>query len=61
MNNNLRGRGHGLWPHAEKDADWRDQPADETMIWPSRRGGAVWDIHQGDIGWKAHRYSVGID
>ncbi|MGX1133534.1 hypothetical protein RKD49_005724 [Streptomyces glaucescens] len=31
------------------------------MIWPSRQGGTAWDIHQGDIGWKAHRYSVDVD
>ena len=54
--------------HRRSTADWQDQPTDEIMIWLNRRGGAgplgpkcgsvslggaMGDLCQGDIGWKA--------
>lgn len=62
---------YDLWLHTKNTADWQDQPTDEIMIWLNRQGGAgplgtrygsvslggaVWDIHQGDIGWKVFSF-----
>ncbi|MHB9858707.1 GH12 family glycosyl hydrolase domain-containing protein [Streptomyces sp. YIM S03343] len=62
---------YDLWLHAKNDADWQDKPTDEIMIWLNRKGGAgplgtkygsvsldgaMWDIYQGDIGWKVYSF-----
>ncbi|MGX5187913.1 GH12 family glycosyl hydrolase domain-containing protein [Streptomyces avermitilis] len=62
---------YDLWLHAKNNADWQDQPTDEIMIWLNRQGGAgplgtkygsvslggaMWDIYQGDIGWKVYSF-----
>jgi len=62
---------HDLWLHSKSTADWQDQPTDEVMIWLNRQdgagplgtkygsvslGGAMWDIYQGDIGWKVYSF-----
>ncbi|MEY9994692.1 hypothetical protein ABIE67_006724 [Streptomyces sp. V4I8] len=62
---------HDLWLHGKNTADWQDQPTDEVMIWLNRQGGAgplgtkygsvslggaMWDIYEGDIGWKVHSF-----
>ncbi|MFE1311557.1 endo-1,4-beta-glucanase [Streptomyces sp. NPDC058755] len=62
---------YDLWLHAKGGADWPDQPTDEVMIWLDRQGGAgplgtkygsvsldgaMWDIYQGDIGWKVYSF-----
>ncbi|MFE9648907.1 hypothetical protein ACFYO0_33290 [Streptomyces sp. NPDC006365] len=59
---------YDLWLHGENTADWQDQPTDEIMVWLNRQGGAeplgskvgrvslggaMWDIYEGDLGWKA--------
>jgi hypothetical protein len=55
----------------KNNADWQDQPTDEVMVWLNRQGGAgplgtkygsvslggaMWDIYQGDIGWKVYSF-----
>ncbi|WP_037679448.1 endo-1,4-beta-glucanase [Streptomyces griseus] len=62
---------YDLWLHTKNTADWQDQPTDEVMIWLNRQGGAgplgtkygsvslggaMWDIYQGDIGWKVFSF-----
>lgn len=62
---------YDLWLHNKNTADWQDQPTDEIMIWLNRQGGAgplgskygsvslggaMWDIYQGDIGWKVYSF-----
>jgi hypothetical protein len=62
---------YDLWLHSKNTADWQDQPTDEIMIWLNRQGGAgplgtkygsvsldgaMWDIYQGDIGWKVYSF-----
>ncbi|MFI6493569.1 endo-1,4-beta-glucanase [Streptomyces sp. NPDC050564] len=62
---------YDLWLHAKNNADWQDRPTDEVMVWPNRQGGAgplgakygsvslggaMWDIYQGDIGWKVYSF-----
>ncbi|WP_329334089.1 endo-1,4-beta-glucanase [Streptomyces sp. NBC_00663] len=62
---------YDLWLHNKSTADWQDQPTDEIMIWLNRQGGAgplgtkygsvslggsMWDIYQGDIGWKVYSF-----
>ena len=62
---------YDLWLHTKNTADWQDQPTDEIMIWLNRQGGAgplgtkygsvslggaMWDIYQGDIGWKVYSF-----
>ncbi|MFI9764557.1 endo-1,4-beta-glucanase [Streptomyces sp. NPDC051963] len=62
---------YDLWLHTKNTADWQDQPTDEVMIWLNRQGGAgplgtkygsvslggaMWDIYQGDIGWKVYSF-----
>jgi hypothetical protein len=62
---------YDLWLHGKGDADWRDRPTHEVMIWLNRQGGAgplgtrygsvslggsMWDIYQGDIGWKVYSF-----
>jgi hypothetical protein len=62
---------YDLWLHTENTADWQDQPTDEVMIWLNRQGGAgplgakvgsvslggaMWDLYEGDIGWKVHSF-----
>lgn len=62
---------YDLWLHAKNDADRQDRPTDEVMVWLNRQGGAgplgtmygsvslggaMWDIYQGDIGWKVYSF-----
>jgi hypothetical protein len=62
---------YDLWLHNKNTADWQDQPTDEVMIWLNRQGGAgplgskvgsvslggaMWDLYEGDIGWKVHSF-----
>lgn len=62
---------YDLWLHSKNTADWADQPSDEIMVWLNRQGGAgplgtkygsvslggsMWDIYQGDIGWKVYSF-----
>ncbi|MER5219156.1 GH12 family glycosyl hydrolase domain-containing protein [Streptomyces flaveus] len=62
---------YDLWLHSKNTADWQDQPTDEIMVWLNRQGGAgplgskvgrvslggaMWDIYEGDIGWKVHSF-----
>ncbi|MFJ9966823.1 GH12 family glycosyl hydrolase domain-containing protein [Streptomyces avermitilis] len=62
---------YDLWLHAKNNADWQDRPTDEIMVWLNRQGGAgplgtkygsvslggaMWDIYQGDIGWKVYSF-----
>lgn len=62
---------YDLWLHAKNTADWQDQPTDEVMVWLNRQGGAgplgtrygsvsldgtMWDVYQGDIGWKVYSF-----
>lgn len=62
---------YDLWLHAKNNADWQDRPTDEVMVWLDRQGGAgplgtkygsvsldgtMWDIYQGDIGWKVYSF-----
>ncbi len=62
---------YDLWLHSKNTADWQDQPTDEIMVWLNRQGGAgplgskvgsvslggaMWDLYEGDIGWKVHSF-----
>ncbi|MEW1832634.1 endo-1,4-beta-glucanase [Streptomyces sp. NPDC088196] len=62
---------YDMWLHDKSDADWQDTPTDEIMIWLNKQGGAgplgtkygsvslghtMWDIYQGDIGWKVYSF-----
>ncbi|MGP3632840.1 GH12 family glycosyl hydrolase domain-containing protein [Streptomyces sp. 24-1644] len=62
---------YDLWLHDKNGADWQDQPTDEVMIWLNRQGGAgplgtrygtvslggaMWEIYQGDVGWKVYSF-----
>ncbi|MET9086561.1 hypothetical protein ABZX77_32570 [Streptomyces sp. NPDC004237] len=62
---------YALWLHGKSAADRQDRPTGEIMIWLNRQGGAgppgtkygsvslggvMWDICQGDIGWKVYSF-----
>ncbi|MFI2614801.1 endo-1,4-beta-glucanase [Streptomyces sp. NPDC018584] len=62
---------YDLWLHAKNNADWQDRPTDEVMIWLNKQGGAgplgqkvgtvslggaMWEMYEGDIGWKVHSF-----